>query len=570
MPDEQSRTDLDYLKEQLRHLEDHYSALRSRWPDDQRYYDGEFEVSIPDGGNKVVPGTGRNAVDVPAQHIVTDKPLVKRRRDAHSARSKEDDDDVEKFLMAFLAENDEQAETPSLHEATKYQLLRGEAGLIGPFFSQGRWKRGDPDWLWYDAVDPVNLLLEPGPQPRQGFLRYDLTVAEMEQLAIRDKRFEAFDARNRRSTEVLTLVEWYGFARPRDAVCHYAAWEERAYDWIIPPKPSGYPYLPLDRVYSGFGIRSRGADPKQLSQSIFTKQVKDLLEDECYALSVASSVMGAATWERYSIPPGMPTDGIFLDYMPGSLSYIPETMRRIEPSVIPTAALEHLANVKRALEEALFSGVISGQRPAGVDTASGLAILSGQTRLKFGPPLRLLQAGVGRLLRKLGLLLFYLGQFHEVREFSLRGRRIRPAQWHSDYAVQVQLLAEDPEERNGRVALGNTLQGKLSRRRIAEEYYGVESWSEDLEEQLYEGLVLGDAMKRTLEEYVSLQKGGEQAQPDSGPDMGGLAGLQAQAANMRASRPWAPQMPGLPGSPEALAGQSQEMLMAGMPGGSTG
>lgn len=108
--------DLTTLDKRLEELKKHYQNLRTIQVENLKYWDGTFESDVPIPADKgiitVTPQTGRNAIDIPASHIVTDKPVVKRRRETHSDAQHKDDDAIEAFDLAFLLDNEENALTP--------------------------------------------------------------------------------------------------------------------------------------------------------------------------------------------------------------------------------------------------------------------------------------------------------------------------------------------------------------------------------------------------------------------------------------------------------------------------
>ena len=74
--------DLKELFTKYQELEQYYSvgenSLRALWEENEKYYDGSFQFILPENVNKIIPASGRNAVDIPATHIVTDQPSVSR------------------------------------------------------------------------------------------------------------------------------------------------------------------------------------------------------------------------------------------------------------------------------------------------------------------------------------------------------------------------------------------------------------------------------------------------------------------------------------------------------------
>ena len=569
------------LHTHLLDLQRHYAPLRSQWEVDETFYDGSFTFSLPEKVNKIVPGTGRNAVDIPATHIVTDKPNIHRNREVHEGKRFEaDDEEVEAFYLSFLQANDQAAQTPPLHEASKFQLLRGMGVLIGPFLDLGRHEDREDDALWCDVMDPFNVLVDPGPRPRHAFLVETKTVAEMEALAEEDERFRRFDVGVRKATDLVTLTQWYG-AQERGEESLYAAWETAESsgapsaggsshstlpaDWLVEPRESGYPYIPVECVLSGYGIRSPKLE--KVAQSIFNEQVKTLLIGEAYALSVADGYMGASAFERYRAPNQESINRMKMDYGAGSASLIPDDVKLIEQLRMPDAILVNYSNFQAALETALFSGVVGGQRPKGVDTATGLAILSGQARLKFGPPLRFLEGGVARLLYKLGLLIEHN---EKLGEFRCMGRTLTARQLHGDFRVKVELFSEAPEERAALISTGLSMAASEkgpSEKHISEKYWGIENYEEDAEQKMFEALIHGEEMKRTLARFLELAPAPEAG--GNGQGGGGLEGLRelnAAASMFRAGRPGGlPQQEPLPGSPEMMAAQANQGMQAGQP-----
>lgn len=574
--------DINELFDRFNSLQQYYQQVRSDFIDAESYYDGGIEFTLPENVNKIVPATGRNAVDIPATHVVTDNPNITRNRDVHKGlQILEDDGAAEQFMLSVLQANHQNALTPPIHEAAKFQFLRGMGIIHGPFFNKTDFDARADDAIWFDTLDPMNVMLAPGSNPTEGFIHQVLTVGEMEQRASEDKKFKDFDPGARRSTDLLTLVEWYG--PPKKVEYQYAAWESSftaesempqtamPVNWLCEPRDSGYPYLPLIGVLSGYGIRSH--KPEKLIQSIFTTQVKTLLIGEAFALSVADGYMGAAAFERYRTSDPSAIKLLDVKYGAGSASLIPDNVFPIEAMRIPDAVMQNYHNMTSALEVALFSGVVGGQRPTGVDTATGLAILSGQARLKFGPPLTFLEGGVSRLLANIVKLIQHNSRLGVFRSM---GREIKAAQFHNDTHFKVTLFSEAPEERNARNSMGLQMGASNkgpSEKYINENYFGISNYEEDLKQKLKEKIMNGQEMQQALTQFVLGLEQMQQA-ADKNASQGGIQALGAmnQAASlMRAGRPGGlPQQEPLPGSPEMLATQQGNMQQAGQPVGAPG
>jgi hypothetical protein len=560
-----TRSDLDAL---FARYELAQAPLVERWNEDEKFYLGTFEFPVPRNVRVTIPATGRNAIEVPAQHIIPDYPRVIR--EGRKRKRPANDDAVEAALLGFLKEVAYLSPTPPLHEAIKLQLLRGVAYLCGPWFNLAQFEAGMPGYCWFTTEDPRNVLCEPGDEPSQAFLFWRLTVAEMRQLARRQQNYKSFDPRGRHDMEEITLVEWYWHVPDPDKgglnSGLYACYIKEDPGFLTPPRASGYPYLPVERVYSGYGLRTRGATPLQSAVSILNEQAKSLLIEEAAALSVESSVVATSGWERYRAPPGYNEEDILIDYTPGSVSRIPPEVLPMQDPQLPRAALVHYANVADALEQALYAGVVGGQRPVGVSTASGLAILSGQARLKFGPPLRMLETGTARLLSKLGRLLAYQSEVLSPRtRYQFMGAAVEPRDFGGDYTVGVQFFSESAEDRNVRIQTGNTLWGRVPVKTIWEEYYGLTDFESTAEQYIFEKIVLSDQFIAQLAQQMGFLPG-PQAMPApfagragrvgrAPAPVGGLGALRQlfeAAQENRAARPESAFIPAQPGTVEGL------------------
>jgi len=598
--------DLRDLHDRLAEMQNYYSALRSRWQKDYEFYAGTFKFKLPAGVDKVIPSTGRNAIDVPSSHIVTDRPVVKRRTQLADGTNKANDDDkAESFMQGWLMENASWAKTPPAQEGVKFQLLRGMAVRKGPFFNLRKWdnftgegrdkKRNPaPGWVWWDFVDPWNVYLDPCDDPREVFFESVITVGQMYQKAEQHLKFRAWkDLMNRPRTDRMALVEWYGFVDD-DKTCTYAAFEGHnaatptasgrtpvspvvnpiTGEWISAPAKSYYTYLPARACYSGYGIRSEGAAPEELAESILNSQVKTLLIREAKAETTEQAYMEIATWGRMRAKSQHLLERTTIDPAPATVSVIPEGVEPMEAQDLPAAVVSNRAHAKEDLEEALYSGVVAGNKVPGVYTASGTAMMMGTARLKFGPPLSNMEHAHAELLTDFCKLLVTIADMEDMGgeevEFSCRGRTLKASQLHDDYAFAVELLSESPEEKSAKIATGERLAASPyapSRKRIYENFWGIENYSEEEEQLIYEQLVHSDATKAYLQKVAGIplsQKVNQGAQ--QGSQIAALQQLNASAGIMRAAGPGGMvQAPPMPGSVQMQAQQANAMQNMGQP-----
>lgn len=564
--------DIHELETRRSDLEFYYRDLRRRWEEDEDYYEGRFKVPLPAGMiHKPVPGTGRNAVDIPSQQIITDAPIVKRRRDVHGKRAQGHDDRVEAFDRAILSEMENSAATPPTHEATRQALLRGMTWLTGPFIHADKLANGDPGWITWDVEDPINVLAEPGEDPSEVFIQYKTTVAEMLQMAGKDETFSGFRADGRKPTEEIDVIKWYGYdqkdAGERSEWVSYAWWEKGKKVWISSPKETSYKYIPFIPVYSGYGRRASGAKPEQVAVSILNMQVKSMLVEQSAAFGRLGGAVAASVWGQWSAPDENTAQQVVLSGEPLAVMIVPPGVTRVEAPPPAQAAVQYLQMVNEELERTLFSGVIRGERPTGVGTAAGLAILSGQARLKFGPPLRLLQAGLAKLLWRVGPILETLTKAGNT-EFEIAGHTITLADFGGDYAVEVQLMTEAPEDRDRKVTLGMQLQKAqaMPEEDIYNDYYGKENYRLALKKRMKEKVLLSDEVAMLIKEAVGLARQAAMAKvlgqnkPQSnagGVDM--LAEMNAQARQLRAAQPGTMGQVQQPGSYQDMVSAQNQM-----------
>lgn len=539
---------IEDLGARLLRYEDHFRTLYGEMETAKEFYDLKFSFDKPDELTySFIPPTAHTSVDDAANELITENPRVRRRREGHNEAQEHDDDGIEAALQAFLLDVEEYLQSPVLHEAGKLQIGRGGVALVGPLWNM------KSERVWFEAYDFLTVLPEPGPEPREVFLRLEMTVAEFEQLAARDARFQEFDRESRKETDKVKFVQWYSY-EPGESNGRYAAWIEGGGEFLKKPGPSGYPYLPVELIPSGWGQATVGVSPEDTYVSLLDTGEQSLLRAEAQMLTMLQSHAAEKVWERYRVPPGTQIPKDFqLSRVPGSISYIPEVMQPFESPELSQAVEAHFLRVSGLLERHLVSPILSDQRPAGVTTATQHAMLTGRARRRFRPPVRLLQSGVARLLVKVGLLLRLATEiFGESFFFEWRGAKLFNKMYRDDYTVEVELLAADEEEQRVRVAEGTALDGKLPRRHIWENYYGIENFSAAYEDWQFEQIVESDEWRQSVNQVFQQvvmekerkgQQGGTQTpQP-----------LEALARLFRAARPGF--APAQPGTVEGLAGQ---------------
>ena len=551
MPDET----IEELHETYGDYETHYKGFYSAMTKAKQFYDLDFTIVKPPNVDAVKPPTARTRIDQAVQELITVNPKVRRRRLKETTTAQSHDDQIEKGLQAFLLNAEEYAQTPLLQEASKLQIMRGAAVFAGPFYDKIQ------NLCYFDVYDPLTVLIEPGAFPRQGFVHVSLTVAEMEQLSNRVARLKGFDRKTRKSTDEIEFVQWWKYEAGEDGKLvsgRYAAWIKDDEDFVCSPTPSGYPYLPLDMVWSGWGQRHLGSKPEETGISLLHGGAQTLLQAEAEGFTMQQANALSSTWGRYKARAGIPIAKDFaIDTAPNSITFDwPEGLEPIEVEGLPAEAGAHLDRVERRLDETLYSRILQGQRQPGVTTATAYSILTGRSRRRFDPPMRHLQAGGARLLLKVGQLLQFLtdmpGSEAEEKKFTWRGVDLEAKLYEGDLTVELDLAAEDDEERRLKIAEGVSLWDKMDHRYIGEEYFGRENWTEAEEQMAFEAIIHSQQfVDVVLELFVGIaqkRQADQQTEAAAEADTGTLNRL---GSAFRAARTGTP--PTQPGTVESAA-----------------
>lgn len=503
---------IDDLKERFQRYETHYEGLYSEMREAEKYFRGKFEITKPKEVAAVIPPTARNKVETAVTEMLTDKPKVRRRRsDEDSEAQKKRNDQIEAGYQALLLDAEEYLQTPLLHEMGNLQMRRGSAVLYGPLYKLREHR------IYYDALDPLSVYFEPGAWPREAFLHLSMTVAEMGQLAERYPLLSGFDPGNRHETEEITLVQWTKAPPPPaegelPIAGRYAAWVKDDKGFLAKPQSSGYPYLPFDPVYTGWGLRVLGAKAEDVAVSLIHPGTRPLLVNEAEMYTILTAAAGYETWGRYYTEEGQVLpDGFKVEYAPGSItSGVPAGgLKPFTSQPLSPAVPEHFARIYQLLQEAFFSAILAGQAQPGQRTATANAILSGNTRKKFFLPMRMLQGGVSRMLARTGVLMEFLSKAKGSEQlFVWRGNKISHTMFGGDYSVEVDLIAPDVQEERIKVAEGKTLVGILDERTILEEYLMQENASKVMRDKLFDRLVNSEAfLQGVLEAYQGQLQG---------------------------------------------------------------
>ena len=548
----------DNLNARFRRYASYYSKLYDEMKLAEDFYQGRFEVPHPANIEARIPPTARTRLDVAVTELVTESPRVFRRRSHHTERQKTLDDKIELALQAFLLDSEEYLETPTLHEAGKLQFRRGMAVLLGPLvdISSGNAR------VYYEALDPLTVYLEPGSRPREGFLHCKVTVAEMEQLAEQYK-IKGFSRGDRSDVSQVTLVQWFRKPSGKEAQGTKAVWIAEEEKFLLAPQLSKFRYLPLEPIYSGWGTRVMGAKPEEAVVGLLNSGTRALLADETELFTLLMGATRKAVWGHWMSKEGVP-EGFEIEFSPGSITHVPFDLEPFPHDPLPTEVGSQFNLVQAMLDDTLATRMLAGQRQPGVSTATGIQILTNRAKKRFDPPLRLMQAGVSRLLYKIGLLTETLAELG-ITTLSWRGFELTNDMYQGDYSVEVDLGAEDEDERRVRAAEGMALEGKIPREYIWRDYYNIENTSEAYKQWIKEKILDSPAFIDSIIQMYGIQLSGRKAEASKKMgdmsqqyqrQMGPGTGLDRLASIFRAAKGGF--MPAQPGTLEGITQEARQ------------
>jgi len=540
-------TDHEKLRQRFTNLHDYYQEWRLEALEAQAYVDCDYEIVRPPDTPGIIPPTAATKIETAVVELITDSPKVRKRKPGQKENEQRDADAMEAALQNCLKESEEYLQSPWLHEAAKLQMTRGSAILAGPFYNK------EQGVCWLDTFDPLTVYIEPGPMPREAFIHLKMTYAELEQIAD-DEQFDA-QRKDQSLTREVEIVRWYCVPKEKGMSGMTALWKKGDSDFLVEPKPSGYPYLPMDCVLSGWGRRTMGAKPEEMAVGLLNRGVRSVLRAEAQMFTIMDSAASQATWNRYRLPPGVELAlGFKIETTPNSITRdVPEQLQPFEQVPLPRSVTQHMALLEQYIEAATFSSVLSGQRQPGVGTATGLQILTGRGRRKFYPPMRLLQAGVARMLYKVGLLAEFL-ESAGTPDLEWRGTKLKAEMFHDgDFSITVDLLSEDEEQRRVKIAEGASLQGSVPEQIIYEEFFGMENYSEAFRLKLRDSILNSEQFLNSVLQDFTAKAGMPPPQPKGanpeGAPPGPGAGMDRIARLYQAAS--GTQLPPQPGSVEA-------------------
>ena len=387
-------------------IKDHLSRLESYWGELHRIQDAchsiyqlALEVNVPKGFKVVYPGTGNTAVEVAADHVAGDGPLIRvpvvKETDDLRKRSEK----LEKWLQAAHHRFEEQ-ETMPLTRAVVIDL--GWAGMAvtkGPLFDPETWSpdprlsatsmskeelkdaieqyeiEKEQQWpfIW-EVVDPRYVFPDPGTHGKKYVVvSYTRNVGEIRAQWKSWKGIRPGGTEEYKDTDEVPFVEWWD--------CKYKVYMVNREILEIAEHKYGKP--PFQIRSSGLGRRS--GKPEQRYRPLIWSAA-GMIEQEIYVACQLDAVMRNAAWTQMLTPIG----SNFKQLVPGTTVRMkPEDIDKTKPVTelrgeVVQALLQEHQWVQTKIEDATYPRVVGGQPVPQVASGYGQNSLAALGKLRFG------------------------------------------------------------------------------------------------------------------------------------------------------------------------------------------
>lgn len=430
-----------------------------------RFYLGDFEFSVPEGGSRVRLGTFQSVIDagvahLAPSHIDIDVPQP-------SPRGKARAELIEKFLSG--AHHILEQKTPVKRELIKHQFLYGCAW--GKYeFEGSQWAEfPEPPEEGEDDSEYKQELEEALSKRHIAFPIIAESVNPQEMVWDINSIRPRWVIRVRRAD-----AAWVGSHFPNWKRSHVSGmvefvevWTDKqvAYMadnvWAMPPRRHGYGRNPYVFFDPQTGLRRPGADPHDRYRGIGHGNFEMLRAESKLASQYLDQTVKAA-WRtlNFSGPSATVAQAIAqYSQAPGAMNHVPPgvTVEASEVAEVPQSVIVAKQMLTEAIEANTTSGVVRGQRPSGAASGYETAVLSGIAALKFGAVQESTQRGlqeVNELILRIveGVIRDSVTVWGKVDE-RLTETTLRPRDIRGHYINMVSMSTVSPEEQERKVNL---------------------------------------------------------------------------------------------------------------------
>lgn len=225
---------------------------------------------------------------------------------------------------------------------------------------------------------------------------------------------------------------------------------------FLPGEP--FPYV---IKFAGLGKQSSGKYEQKARGILFG--AVSLLKAEARRLTQLDSIIAAMAWPTLFVTG--PRNRFNVTYGPNVVNYVPPgvTVDTVSPPIPSGPIQSALATIQSGIERATFGSVIRGDKPPQVTSASQLAILSGQARLRFGSVKIQQEGALWEVFQKVGLLAKQLDapltiwQTNDTDETEPSKLNLDPDDIPDRLSMHVEVLTDPAEEQDRRIQLASFL-----------------------------------------------------------------------------------------------------------------
>jgi len=428
-----------------------------------QFYTGEFDFSVPEGGNQVKLGTFHSIIETLVSHaspkfIDISVPPPGPRGQARAEL-------IEKFLQG--AHHMIQQTTPVQREIVKHQGLYGVSWAKYEFAGH----------LWSDFPD-------------QEEDESEAVYKEKIQEIINKRKFtfpivaEVINPQECVWDIASTTPRWIIKFCDMDASwvsAHFPEWEGKpngtveflevwtsthvAYiadeRWAMKPRKHTYGRIPFVKYYPQTGVKTIGRKPEHLYRGIGHGNF-GMLRAESRLASQYLDIVGRNAWSNISFrgPRGL-TEEVMSEYSqePGARNYIPTNVEVVPDPIAeaPQSILIAMQTIKGAIEANTVPAVTRGERPVGAASGYHTAVLAGIASLNFSSVVDATERGMqesNEILLKIveNVINDEVTVFGKTETGDLDAK-LKPNDIRGHYVSLVRLSSVSPEEQERKLSL---------------------------------------------------------------------------------------------------------------------
>ena len=509
---------VEEIKDKKAEFDKDRSQLRVEQKKDDDFYEMRFSTGIKKPYKQLRLATPRRVVDVAAEHIATDNPLVTKEPKDITAAAQERADRIEKWGNAFLNLMLQDSLHP-IQETVKNFGCRGESFIKvlpnpdypdKPESDKGekkadfearmtaweqetsmippvKWTFPDPMTVWPSRRRRNNI-------PLETFEIYKRSAADIK------REFPGWkNTQSRKNDELVDFWEYYSWDERYTEADGEAVSHNTEKDHVAGVEPNILGVVPYPHYYSGLGRTSPEGKPETLARSLIFP-IRDTIRAQSRAQAQLDSQITLYTHPRI-ITSLNEKDIEGIDLSPGqAVTGIPKDERfDIDSGVPPSSAMfVHVQNLNNEIEKFIPSPLSGGH--LGAESGFQQAQQIGQGSLKFVR----LKEGTEHMLESALMLTFRVISRVHMHDVILRGTiwednkpqidlvKISLDDLEDFTKVKVKLEPSDPEFTDRRAILGDRLwkSGAISQRRMLEQYLSIPNASDEQIQILAEKILM--------------------------------------------------------------------------------